>query len=150
MMSRIIHGSQRGRTMHFPTANLDLHGRIVPADGVYSSAVLVNGEWHCGAVSIGNNPTFNDVHEVRCEVYILDFTGNIYGEELPVFFLGRVRDIHAFTGKEALMKQITQDIDTCRMIYADALADGGTMSFLKSTQEVYATDKLTPEIMRLV
>ena len=150
MMGRVLHGTARGRTMHFPTANIDIHGRIVPAFGVYASAVLVNGEWHCGALSLGTNPTFHDVHETRCEVFILDFTGDIYGEELPVFFLGRVRDMHTFSDKDALMRQIAQDIETCRKIYAQSFSDKGTRNFLERAGEIYRTQYLNPEIIKLV
>ena len=149
MLGRVIHGTARGRTMHFPTANIDIHGRTVPAFGVYCSSVLVNGGWHCGALSLGTNPTFHDVHETRCEVYILDFTGDIYGEELPVFFLGRVRDMHTFTDKDALMKQIAQDIENCRKIYAQAFTTG-TRNFLERAGKIYCTQDLNPEIIKLV
>ena len=150
MMSKIVHGSERGRTMHFPTANIDITGRITPADGVYSSAVLVNGEWHCGAVSIGSNPTFQDIHEARLEVYILDFEGDIYGEELPLFFLGRVRDMQAFTDKEALMTQIAHDTQTCRRIYDSAISVTETHNFMEKAAHYYDRQTLTPEIIRLV
>ena len=150
MIGRVIHGSARGRTMHFPTANIDIHGRIVPAFGVYASAVLVNGEWHCGALSIGTNPTFHDINETRCEVYILDFTGDIYGEEMPVFLLGRVRDMQTFADKEALMNQIAHDIEACRKIYAQTFRDEGTREFLEKAREIYCTQDLNPEIIKLV
>ena len=148
MTGRILHGFMRGRTMHFPTANVDIHGRIIPADGVYSSAVRVNGEWHCGAVSVGSNPTFHDVQEARLEVYILDFEGDIYGEELPVFFLGRVRDMRTFPDKEALMTQIAHDTETCRKIYGVAMAINH--DFMERAGYIYDTHILTPEIIRLV
>lgn len=150
LTGRITSGKHRGRTMHFPTANIDIHGRITPAFGVYSSAVLVNGEFHCGAVSIGNNPTFHDIHDARFEVHILDFEGDIYGEELPVFFLGRVRDMHTFPDTEALMHQIAEDTHTCRKIYAEALNIPETWSFLKRAAEIFTSHNLTPEITRLV
>ena len=150
MEGKITNGTHRGRTMHFPTANIDINGRIIPADGVYSSAVLVNGGWHCGAVSIGNNPTFHDVHETRFEVHILGFEGNIYGEELPVFFLGRVRDMHTFPDKDALIAQIAHDTQTCRKIYDDAMNIPETSKFLERAARFYDTQTLTPEIIRLV
>ena len=147
---RITSGSQRGRTMHFPTANIDIHGRIIPAYGVYSSAVLVNGEIHCGAVSIGNNPTFHDIHDARFEVYILDFEGDIYGEELAVFFLGRVRDMHTFPDKNALVHQIAADTQTCRKIYEEAVNVPETQLFLKRAGDIFTSHNLNPEIIRLV
>lgn len=151
MMSKIIHGNERGRTMRFPTANLYLdNNRTIPAYGVYSSAVLVNHEWHCGALSIGNNPTFSDVNETRAEVHILDFDGDIYGEILPVFLLGRVRGIIAFASKSELVSQIEHDIDSCREIYSNVMKDLATRKFLERAEKVYHTKNLTPEIIRLV
>ena len=151
MMGKIIHGKHRGRTMHYPTANIDISGRsIFPAYGVYSSAVLVNGEWHCGAVSIGNNPTFHDVNDTRAEVYILDFDGSIYGDELPVFFLGRVREVIKFEDKEGLMRQIGQDIISCRKIYGEVMSCSDTEKFLERAGEIYKSQKINPEIIKLI
>ena len=150
LTGKITSGNQRGRTMHFPTANIDIHGRITPAFGVYSAAVLINGEFHCGAVSIGNNPTFHDIHEARFEVHILDFEGDIYGEALPVFFLGRVRDMHTFPDKEALMHQIAVDTQACRKIYDEAVNVPETQLFLKRAAEIFTSHNLNPEIMRLI
>ena len=150
MMGRILHGYGRGHTMSFPTANIDIKDRIIPAFGVYASAVLVNGEWHCGAVSVGTNPTFGDVREVRCEVNIQDFHGDIYGEELPVFFLGRVRDMKAFSGREELMRQIEHDIETCRRIYGEVMDKAETRRFLDEARRVYGRYDLSTEVIRLV
>ena len=151
MMGGIIHGKQRGRTMHYPTANLDISGKhIVPAYGVYSSAVLVNGEWHCGAVSIGNNPTFHDISGTRAEVHILDFDGDIYGDEVLVFFLGRVRGIHTFADKTALTEQIGHDIETCRKIYGEVMGQKETAEFLGRIKKIYHTQEINPEIIKLV
>lgn len=150
LTGKITSGNQRGRTMHFPTANIDIHGRIIPAFGVYASAVLVNGEFHCGAVSIGNNPTFHDIHEARFEVHILDFEGDIYGEEISVFFLGRVRDMNTFPDAEALMHQIAEDTRACRKIYDEAVNVPKTQLFLKRAAEIFTSHNLHPEIMRLI
>ena len=149
MISRILHGNERGRTMSFPTANLDISDRIAPAEGVYACAVVVNEELHCGALSIGTNPTFGDVRELRCEVHILEFDGNIYGQELCVFFLGRVRDILAFAHKEELARQIRRDIDACRKIFARALRNEETRAFIERAEEL-SQDRLTSEVVRLV
>lgn len=150
MLGQIIQGSQRGRTMKFPTANLDIHDRIIPAYGVYSSAVLIEGRWHCGAVSIGNNPTFNDINETRFEVHILGFNGDIYGEELPVLILGRVREMKKFADKEALTAQIMLDTISSRNIYEDAMKNYEVHKFLSDFREIYSTEKINPEIIRLV
>ncbi len=146
MISDVIHGCERGRTMNFPTANLNLSGsRIIPAYGVYSTALLINHEWHCGALSIGNNPTFHDINETRAEVHILDFNGNLYGDELLVVFLGRIREIKTFADKSELMRQIERDINTCRKIYNEAVSE----KFLQDLREIYSSEgNLIPEIIK--
>lgn len=150
MMSRIIHGNERGRTIHFPTANLDVSGRVIPAYGVYSSAVLVNGSWHCGALSIGNNPTFGDIHETRAEIHILDFHGDVYGEKLLTLILNRVRDIRTFENESALANQIGHDINECRKIYMEVMTQEDTKIFAGRAKEIYSLhDNFTPNIINL-
>ena len=150
MISSVVRGCERGRTMHFPTANLKLsENRIVPSDGVYSTAVLINHEWHCGALSIGNNPTFHDINEKRAEVHILNFSGDIYGNELPVFFLGRVRDIKTFSGKTELMQQIEFDVKTCEKIYENEKLKH--KKFFEHVERIFYTQKnLKSEIINLI
>ena len=152
MMSSIIHGNQRGRTMNFPTANLNLiNHHIIPKSGVYASAVLVKNEYHCGALSIGNNPTFNDVNELRAEVHILDFHDDVYDSILPVFFLGRVRDIKTFGSKTELMNQIERDINECRRIYEEVMMKEDMKKFFETAERVYdSQSNFTPEIIELI
>ena len=83
-------------------------------------------------------------------MHILDFEGDIYGEELPVFFLGRVRGIHTFPDKDALMHQIAEDTQACRKIYDEAVNVPETRSFLKIAAEIFTSCNINPEIMRLV
>ena len=148
MISDIVHGNARGRTMNFPTANINLENRIIPADGVYATAVLINNEFHCGALSVGNNPTFHDVSEKRAEVFITDFSGDIYGSEISVFFLERIREIKTFENKEALIKQISLDIKNCEKIFADSLSDSETKKFFDKFMKVYYKNKnFEPEII---
>lgn len=152
MISSIIHGNQRGRTMKIPTANLNLtKHHIIPKSGVYSSAVLVNNEYHCGALSIGNNPTFNDVNELRAEVHILDFNDDVYDSILPVFFLGRLRDIKTFGSKDELIMQIERDIKECRRIYDEVMMKEDMKIFFDTVKRVYDSRKnFIPEIINLV
>lgn len=131
MISDVIHGNERGRKMNFPTANLNLKNRIIPADGVYSTAVLIDNEFHCGALSIGNNPTFNDVHEKRAEVFITDFSGDIYGSEILIFFFEKIRGIKIFENKDSLMDQINIDVKNCIDIYKKNLQDPEVKNFLE-------------------
>ena len=152
IMSRIIRGNQRGRTMNFPTANLNLSDHhIIPKSGVYASAVLVNHEYHCGALSIGNNPTFHDVNELRAEVHILDFHVDVYDEVLPVFILGHVRDIKTFGNKTELMNQIERDITECRRIYEEVMKKEDMKKFFDRAAKVYDSETdFNPEIITLI
>ncbi len=150
IMSEIIHGTGRGRTMNLPTANLNIaENKILPPYGVYAAAVLVKHELHCGALSIGNNPTFGDIHQTRVEVHILDFhNNNIYGDDMILFFLDRIRDIKTFENKASLVNQIESDIDTCRRIYREA--DIGSQEFFRRARETGETgETFLPEVINI-
>lgn len=121
LWSQVIRGDQRGRSLGFPTANFDPGERLLPAPGVYVSALPIRGEWHCGALSIGDNPTFN-VEEPRVEVFVLDFDGDLYGEDLPLLVLDRLRPLGRFSDSGALVKQIAQDVAHCRRLYQEEVA----------------------------
>ena len=119
----VRHGDGRGRTMGFPTANLSVEGpRTLPADGVYAAAVIARGQWRCGAFSMGRNPTFDDVRERRAEVFLLDFEGDLYGAELIVFFLERLRPMLRFSDAESLAQQIAADVARCRAVYEERMS----------------------------
>ena len=142
----VIHGNERGRTMKFPTANINLNiDKIIPEYGVYSTAVLIKNEWRCGALSIGNNPTFHDVKETRAEVHILDFSGNIYGDEILILFLERLRDIKTFPDKESLIAQIEKDTEKCRKIFNEMKQK----NFYELAKKFYKQKNLIPEIIKL-
>lgn len=113
----VISGNGRGKKLGFPTANLKVsNDRILPPNGVYSVILSIDGEWKCGALSIGRNPTFNDVKELRIEVYILDFQGDLYGKTLPVFFLEHIRQEVQFESADDLTAQLVRDVNRCRAI----------------------------------
>ncbi|MBQ6972811.1 MAG: riboflavin biosynthesis protein RibF [Synergistaceae bacterium] len=150
MMSRVVHGDGRGRTLGFPTANLELQaGRVIPACGVYSSAVFVKGAWHCGALSLGSNPTFHDVDGTRAEVHLPGFSGDIYGEEVITLLLGRVRDIMTFPDKDALISQIGHDTETCMRIYGEVMSREDTQHFTECAGKYISHGIITPEIINL-
>jgi riboflavin kinase/FMN adenylyltransferase len=125
MIGRVKHGSGRGHSMKYPTANIDIAGRncLCPCDGVYACAVIFDGWIHAGAVSIGRNPTFGTDGELRCEVHIPGFDGDLYGHELTVLFLERLRGMRTFSGSEELAGQIARDVETCRKIFAAENSD---------------------------
>ena len=119
----VLHGDERGRKLGYPTANLNIGGpRTLPADGVYAVSLIARGRWRCGALSVGRNPTFGDVHERRAEVFVLDFEGDLYGVELAVFFLERLRPERRFSDAARLTEQIAADVARCRAVYEERMS----------------------------
>ncbi|MCT2087225.1 bifunctional riboflavin kinase/FAD synthetase [Microbacterium enclense] len=118
----VVHGLKRGRELGYPTANLspDLEG-FVPADGVYAGWLIdVEGTRRISypaAISIGTNPTFDDVHARQVEVYVLDEKDlDLYGHDVEVRFVERVRGMTAFDGVDALLVQMADDVERVRRI----------------------------------
>lgn len=118
----VVHGLKRGRELGYPTANLspELEG-FVPADGVYAGWLIdVDGARRISypaAISIGTNPTFDDVHQRQVEVYVLDETDlDLYGHHVEVRFVERVRGMAAFDGIDALLVQMADDVERVRGI----------------------------------
>lgn len=120
----VVHGLKRGRELGFPTANLspDLEG-FVPADGVYAGWLIDEGSAdglrpgirYPAAISVGTNPTFDDVPRRQVEAYVLDETDlDLYGHRVEVQFTHRVRGMVAFEGIEALVRQMTDDVVNVR------------------------------------
>jgi riboflavin kinase/FMN adenylyltransferase len=112
----VVRGEQRGRTIGYPTANLVPDPRFVtPAYGVY--ACLANGSIPA-AVSIGVRPTFETRLGELVEAYLLDFSGDLYGSQLELTYLQRLRGELAFDGVESLVAQIERDVEDARRIAA--------------------------------
>lgn len=115
----VVIGHQRGRELGFPTANLPVGPeRIAPADGIYAgwlSRIDTPGERLPAAISVGTNPTFDDVSATVVEAHALDRTDlELYGVEVAVEFEARLRGNDKFDGIEALMVQIGKDCDAAR------------------------------------
>ncbi|MGT2833590.1 bifunctional riboflavin kinase/FAD synthetase [Streptococcus halotolerans] len=105
----VVHGDARGRTIGFPTANLAPIDRThIPSDGVYVTDVLVKGKRYRSMTSIGKNVTFGGT-EMRLEVNIFDFSGDIYGEEIEIFWLEKIREMEKFNGIDDLVDQLKSD-----------------------------------------
>jgi riboflavin kinase/FMN adenylyltransferase len=106
----VVSGEARGGTLGFPTANLDVRpDLLVPANGIYAGATI----GHRAAVSIGTNPHYGG-HERRVEAYLLDFSGDLYGQRLVVELWERLRDEQAFASEEELIEQIGRDVEATR------------------------------------
>jgi riboflavin kinase/FMN adenylyltransferase len=124
--AKVVHGLMRGRSLGFPTANLDVPGtKLLPADGVYSVAALARGRWRAGALSIGRNPTFQDVPETRVEVFLVDYEGDLYEESLLVFFLSRLRPHKRFENTEQLVCQIKTDVEETKAVFRRDFEENG-------------------------
>jgi riboflavin kinase/FMN adenylyltransferase len=121
----VVKGDQRGRTLGFPTANLVPDERLVtPGNGVY--AAFANG--HPAAVNVGTRPTFDSDLGVLIETFLIDFDGDLYGQDLRVAFVERLRPELAFDDVDALVEQMHADVEDARRICADfteAAARGG-------------------------
>jgi riboflavin kinase/FMN adenylyltransferase len=114
---RVAGGDRRGRELGFPTANVDPYHEIMPYPGVYAVRVLVDGQLHDGVANAGFRPTF-DKHEMCLEAHIFDFAEDIYGKEITVSFVAKLRDEKRFDSLDALVKQMHQDAATAKSILA--------------------------------
>ncbi|RKH08558.1 bifunctional riboflavin kinase/FAD synthetase [Corallococcus praedator] len=117
----VVAGAGRGRTIGFPTANVDTQNELRPAPGVYAIRVRLHSEadgpWRPGAANIGVKPTFGGT-EVTIEAHLLDFTGDLYGKELRVQFLERLRPEQRFGSAAELVGQIKRDVEAARTVVA--------------------------------
>ncbi|MBR6013202.1 MAG: bifunctional riboflavin kinase/FAD synthetase [Selenomonadaceae bacterium] len=113
-VSEVVNGDKRGRKLGFPTANLEIedHRAMLP-NGVYIVRVKVRGKIYGGIANIGDNPTFK-VAKRRLEVFIDNFSGDIYGEKISVSFLKKIRDEKIFSSVEELKSQLHEDLNELR------------------------------------
>lgn len=108
-------GAGRGRTIGVPTANMRTNAELVPARGVYACFASVQGRRWMAAVNVGLNPTFvDDERRLRVEAHLLDFSGDIYGENFKLEFVERIRDERKFASAAELTVQIRSDLERCR------------------------------------
>lgn len=115
----VIEGERLGRRLGFPTANLDTDGLVLPPNGVYAVRARWQDRWLAGVLNVGIRPTLNHpLPQVRVEAHLLDFSGNLYGQELEVVFVHRLRDECRFASLQALQQQIAQDIAAARRLFA--------------------------------
>jgi len=110
----VVKGDQRGRTIGFPTANLALWEELLlPGYGVYATYATVRGRRYAAATNVGVRPTVNG-GGVTIEAHLLDFDEDIYGEEVRLEFVRRIRPEMKFAGLEALKGQILADVEEVR------------------------------------
>jgi len=114
---RVVHGAHRGKALGFPTANIQTSKELIPAEGVYAVKVKLNDTLYDAACNIGKNPTFG-ADEVSIETFIFDFEGELYDQELRVYFIARIRDEKTFASPDELKQAIAADVSQCRRILA--------------------------------
>ncbi len=111
LVGKVVKGSMRGRTLGFPTANLEIEDeeKLIPSNGVYVAKVRFAGKIKFGLLNIGFRPTFEDDDQLFIEVHIFDFQEDIYNFELKIEFLEYLRPEIKFGSKEELIAQIEKD-----------------------------------------
>jgi len=119
----VVRGDQRGRTLGFPTANLEVRGggagqKLIPPPGIYAVRGILRSGTYDGALHLGPRPTFRG-SPPTIEVHLLDFDEDIYGEEVRVDFVRYLREIRPFDSQRALVYQMREDVEETRKILAE-------------------------------
>jgi riboflavin kinase/FMN adenylyltransferase len=111
LQGNVVAGNQKGRALGFPTANIALSNeeKLIPGRGVYLVDVALQGTLKWGMMNIGIRPTLTEDEKITLEVHLLDFNADIYGEEVRVRFLEKIREELVFSGPEALIEQLKRD-----------------------------------------
>jgi riboflavin kinase/FMN adenylyltransferase len=124
---RVVEGDRRGRSLGFPTANLEPENEVLPAAGVYAGRLRVldaapplGGRWLAAVANVGTRPTFHAGGGVRAEAHVLDFEGDLYGRRVELSFVRHLRAERRFDGAEALRAQIAADASEARRRLEDA------------------------------
>jgi riboflavin kinase/FMN adenylyltransferase len=112
----VVHGDNRGANLGFPTANIDYpHEKILPLNGVYACWASVDGQRHAAAINVGVRPQFHDGARIPLvEAHLLDFQRQIYGRDVQLEFISRLRDERKFESVPALVKQMRRDVGAVR------------------------------------
>ena len=116
LLGYVATGARRGRTIGFPTANLERVETLIPGDGVYAvRATLPDGAMRVAAANVGPNPTFAE-QDRKLEVHLLDYVGDLYGQSLSIDFVERLRDTRPFPNVGELIAQLTRDVAHVRSL----------------------------------
>ena len=120
IFGQVVHGHGIGKTMGIPTANIVVPDtmKLIPGDGVYACLARFDGKLVKSAVSIGNRPTFDDTQR-SIEAHLLDFDGVLYNHDIELEFVSYLRGQRTFESREALIAEVTRNIDTTRKMLED-------------------------------
>ncbi|KJJ84053.1 riboflavin biosynthesis protein RibF [Candidatus Omnitrophus magneticus] len=120
ILGTVVHGDSRGKKLGFPTANLDPHQEVIPPAGVYAAKININEKFYDAVVNIGFRPTFYGIkhkrEEPNIETHIFNFSKKLYGKNIEIFFITKLRDEKKFADKELLIRQIKKDITRAKKI----------------------------------
>lgn len=114
IIGKVFNGNKIGRTLGYPTANIDYDNYILPKNGVYVVKVTLKEKEYLGMANIGINPTLNLQHKNRLEVHIIDFNEDIYDEIIEVSFLKYLREETKYNSKEELIESLKETVQLCR------------------------------------
>ena len=117
---RVAHGEKKGRTIGFPTANISIRRKLSPVLGVYSVITRINGTEYTGVCNVGKRPTIGGT-KVLLEVFIFDFSQEIYGEYVTVIFKQKCRDEVKFNSLDELKSQIKKDVEKSKKYFQSKL-----------------------------
>lgn len=118
MVGRVIHGNKLGRRLGYPTANIPLKRLVSPLHGIFAVKVyLEDGSSYLGAASIGKRPTVNNLPKMLLEVYIFDFSNDIYGQLVKVEFFHKLRDEAKFATLDDLVQQMDIDVKEAKQFF---------------------------------
>jgi riboflavin kinase/FMN adenylyltransferase len=125
MRGRVVRGEQLGRELGYPTANLRLARRQTPMDGIFAVRVhgLDQGAGLAGVASLGTRPTVGGIRPLL-EVHVFDFAGDLYGREIEVEFVARLREERKFESLDAMVEQMHQDAADARSALAADVSSG--------------------------
>jgi len=115
---RVVPGAHRGRELGFPTANLETSNELLPPNGVYATMVTIDGIVHPSITNVGVRPTFGDTTRTVIEAYLLGYEGDLYGRQVRLGFVQRLRDERKFEDVDALRAQIEADRRRAERLFA--------------------------------
>jgi riboflavin kinase/FMN adenylyltransferase len=118
VMGTVVGGDNRGRKIGFPTANIDPHHEVIPPNGVYIIEAWLDNNKHSGLANIGFRPTFRKDKLETIEIHLFDFKKNIYGKDLRVVFVKKLRSEKRFKQKIHLIQQINRDIQRAKTLFS--------------------------------
>ena len=117
---RVVRGAARGAGLGFPTANLQPQNRVIPRGGVYVTATLIDGQWRRSVTNIGSRPTFESAAKSSVETFVMNWSGDLYGDVVRVRFLHRLRDEKKFDSVDELKSQIERDVSRAQDYFGRA------------------------------